>query len=634
MANKDIVKIDGASFDAMLERLTEIIKSRPVAERWTDFLEFSSNVIITELIAAGMSFNNYESKVALREAFLHISTRLSSKIGVAETLGYSVNRGQNRRLRLTIEPSISISIPALSVIGLCKEVDLVNIDPIILNTDQVQDIDVTVGRLFEEELKYATNKPTRMRFMTEGVSEDVRLYVNGVDTSFSKEILEMTDDMFCMLTNHLQSVDVLYLNEAGNIKAGDVLTIRFVKREDLVYNYTDIKFDYGKIKKIKQIMGDQSVETLDQIEYNAPISHEVQKVVRGRRDYHQYLPALNSDIISSNYMDITPAVIAISYLKKDETFFNREEKDALLLRLMERRPFGVEPPKDLIDPIVVDLKLLVTITLMSFEIPPTMNGDIKKLFDIYDKSLAARIDFKDAEKMVESSLEYVKIARVTIDAPIWENRQYKTGDFIRDSRTNLYYKARIIQRTGSVEPDWPLEEDVEVIDGRVIWKSYLAYKPAKDWRPNFEYYYILSTVKKVESGTSSEINYECVNFVNKTGDVEPDWSLEVGSLYFDNDIVWELRAFRDPEYADSWQADTQTEIGDQVNVLEYVLKAVCIGHCRKGLGTEPEWPTTTGYWVDDGELEWMCMGADVKPQKLDWNQYFSLDIGVVLENDT
>ncbi len=96
MALNDIIRVDGASFGAQLAQLTAWIKQRPEEERWTDFLESSSNRVLTELIAAGMSFNNYESKIALREAFLHISTRLSSKIGVAETIGYSVNRGKNR----------------------------------------------------------------------------------------------------------------------------------------------------------------------------------------------------------------------------------------------------------------------------------------------------------------------------------------------------------------------------------------------------------------------------------------------------------------------------------------------------------------------------------------------------------
>jgi hypothetical protein len=620
----------------MLEKITEIVKTRPESERWVDFLEFSSNVIITELIASGMSFNNYESKIALREAFLHISTRLSSKIGVAETLGYSVNRGQNKRLILTVEPSISITLPALSVIGVCKEADIVNRDPIIFNAGQIQDINVTVGRLFEEELTYSTGKPTRMRFLTEGVSEDVRLYLNDIDTEFTSEILEMTDGKFCMITNHLQSVDVLYLNMSGEgVKAGDVLKIRFVKREDLIYQYSDLKFDYGKIKEIKQDTGDQSIETLSQIEYNAPVSHEVQKVIRGRRDYHQYLPALNSDIVSSNYRDITPAVIAVTYLKKDETFFTPGEKEELLEGLMARRPFGVEPPQDLIDPVKMPLQLSVTITLMSYTVPPTMQEDIEQLLSTYDMVLATTINFKDCEKLIESSLDYVKIARVIINAQYWQDIPYRESDYVRADGSqyeDMFFKVRIAQKSGGIEPVWPTEPDEIVTDGRIIWQSFLAFQPSPDWKAATEYFY-LATVKPVNSGTSSEIHYRCIGFVNKTGLEAPDWSLLTESLYYDNDIVWEIRQAIEGEIIPEWEADTQTDIGYQVNVLEGTLKAVCVGYCRKGTGVQPDWPLAEGEWVVDGELVWTCLGRIVKPQTLKWNEYFKMAINVNLEDN-
>lgn len=630
---KSPVIIDGASFEAMEKKLLEIVQSRPEEERWADFLEFSSNVVLMDLIASGMSYNNYESKIALREAFLHISTRLSSKIGVAETLGYSVNRGQNKRLKLTVEPSVTISLPALSVIGICNEAELVNVEPVVLNSGQVITFDAVVGRLFEEEQIYYTDQLTRLRFLTEGASEDLKLYLNGTEIEYTEEILEMVDGKFCLLTNHLQSVDLFYLNLTDpKISLGDVAKIRFIKRENLFYALTDVKFDYGIIREIMEGSKDQEIETLTQIEYNAPLYHEVQKVIRGRRDYHKYLPSLDSSIIDSNYMDISPAVVAVTYLRDDESYFSREEKDELLQGLMARRPFGVEPPKDLIDPIGENLQLNVELTLMSYDTPLTVTADVDRLLAGYNMILGTSINFKDAEKTLEYILDYVKIARITVNAPTWEDTPYLGRSWVTPTdadNPNLYYQSRLTYNSGASEPTWPTVPGDQVVDGGLIWEAYLAFKPAPDWEANKEYKY-LDTVKKVGSGTTMDIYYECVGFVNKTGTVVPSWPVQVGTLVYDNQVVWEIRDAVEGETYGTWSADTNLQVGFQVSVLPNLLKAVVLSFCGKGSGTEPTWPEVVGDVVLDGNIEWKTCLLEETLSPLGWNQYYRLTNKVTL----
>jgi hypothetical protein len=164
----------------------------------------------------------------------------------------------------------------------------------------------------------------------------------------------------------------------------------------------------------------------------------------------------------------------------------------------------------------------------------------------------------------------------------------------------------------------------------------LAFKPAPDWEAEQEYFY-LATVKPVDSGTSSDIYYQCIGFVNKTGQEVPDWDdIAFGTLYYDLDVVWEVRQVVEAEIVPEWEPDKQTEIGDQVNILENTYKAVCIEYCRKGTGEQPDWPLVEGDTVEDGELVWTCMGPEklkenLKPQTLHWNEYYKMSIEIELK---
>lgn len=623
-----VIDTRSISYTQILNDLNNFIESAPDWERWKDFFESDPGQVIVQLLAGVDTHLSYQITLSLREGFLHTALRTSSKIGIAETLGYSVRRGRNRQYRLTVVPSATVSIPHLSIIGRVKNVDLVNIGTLDLIAGQPQQIIVAPGLLVQETYRYSTSNLGVARFLSESVSEDFVLTLNNVEVPVSSNIIDLINDKYVVLTNHLTSVDVFYLNE-GNYKysTGSELTLRFIQTSRIVYNDTDLSFDYGTITNIESYRPYEPIETNSSIEVTAPIYHETQNLIRGRSDYRKTFLLLDSNLSDTAEFDFSAAQVDLSYVKNDETLASPSQKQEYLTQLASYRPFGVQPPSGIHDPLRNVLPLLITINRLVSTLPATVELDVRAILEPFQRTFGTNLLFDDIENDIEQTLSYVKTARIKVNCPPWAAGPYIDRTFATANDPTMIYKANIINKTGSAQPAWDDTPGARTIDNRIVWECDTYICDAVAWEPDT----VKTYGQRVVVGDCS-VSFRCIGFVNKSGATEPDWPIESGGTIIDNEIQWMLLV--QPEITPgTWQADTNYFPGDAVkgpgNLVAFVVNFV-----RESGPTEPTWPTEEFGEFDDGEIRWIAQGIDRDPFILAdiWNMYHVLDISVTITN--
>ena len=165
-----------------------------------------------ELLAGLAEFFAYHSTMVKRETYLQEALQRTSNIGIAQTLGYSVFRGKNDHLSLTVVPSTDTTIKKYTVIGSVLGYDLVSLDTVSLNYEKPVTIRCVVGTLKQEVKSISTNKISRFRFTSPKVTEDICLYLNSTEVPIHTEYLKLDDDYYVVISNPNDSVDVFYLN--------------------------------------------------------------------------------------------------------------------------------------------------------------------------------------------------------------------------------------------------------------------------------------------------------------------------------------------------------------------------------------------------------------------------------------
>ena len=346
-----IIGVDSLSFTSILNSLTNYFNSQADSEKFKDFYESSTGKLIVRFLSAFGSFISYMVTVARRENYITYAQNTTSLIGLAQNLGYSVSRGKNEIINMTVVPNMTGFIPANTVVGSVKGVDLVTVNEVSLNYGVSSTIQVYIGSLKTETLTVATSELTVFRFISTNVSDYISLYLNynpnttNTALPVSSYIRDLANDKYIAISNPLGAVDVMYL-QAGNYNYSptDTITLEYVELAQVSYTISDLLFDFGIVSSVSSVLPYIVSESNNNIVLNAPLYHETQVLIRGRNDYLKQFESLGYNLVSTNSNDFTSAIVELSYLSDDYTILNNIEKTNVLTSLDSMRAMGIPLP--------------------------------------------------------------------------------------------------------------------------------------------------------------------------------------------------------------------------------------------------------------------------------------------------
>jgi rhodanese-related sulfurtransferase len=374
-----------------------------------------------------------------------------------------------------------------------------------------------VGLVKEEEVIVDTVALSAFRFTKNLVSSDLRVLLNDTEVSISELILDLLNEKFVVQSNALGSVDVKYLNLdtfAVRYAISDVLKLEWIELKNISYNAsTDVKFDFGTLTGVETLSIFQDPELIEAIKINASIFNETQFTIRGRKDYLKIFRQLDTTLLDTSGRDVTPAVVELCYVKDDLSLFLPLEKTQLIAKLASIRTFGVEPPL-IADPTIVFLDLDFSVVLQSTS-GNAVNA-VNAVIDPYQKVLNEFVDFQQVEENIEDN-DFVKIARVSIDAPTWlANTNYLRGKHVTPPSPNgfIYEMIDIAYFSGSTTPAFDCTEGEITNDNGIMWIASdkgLCDDPP-DWMPSTRYF-IGDVVKDASCPTSI---FTATSFINRS----------------------------------------------------------------------------------------------------------------------
>lgn len=468
-----IINPNSVSVQQIKADLQSYLDSAPDSLKWKDFFATGSGQTMVDLIAGLGAFIAYNVIVGRRENFLPYVQNNSSAVGIAQALGYSAYRGRNAILQLTIIPSTTALIPKFTVVGTVKDQDLILLDDAIVNAGVATTMRVVIGLLQTEQQTVTTKEPQSFKFTTPGVSQDTRVFLNSVEVNTSERILDMINQKFAVQTNVLGSVNVLYLNldtYVTQYNVGDIINIEWVALKDTTFTSTDLKFDFGSISSFTLESSFVPAESTASIQVNAPLFSETQFIIRGRDDYMKTFRLLSQALSDTSYVDVSPAVVDLSYAQKESCLFTNAQLVQFISQLSLFRPMGLAPPT-ISHPTIDFLDLVVSIKTLNAAGNPSV--DVGVILDALEKVLEQKVVFADLENSIER-FSYIKIARVAIGTTQWAaNQYYRFGKHVTASPdTGKIYKANSFAYfAGSVEPTWPavLPLTQRTVDGQIVW---------------------------------------------------------------------------------------------------------------------------------------------------------------------
>jgi hypothetical protein len=410
-----IIDPSSVSFSQIKTDIIEYLNAKPEAAVWKDFYESGVGTTFIELLAGFATYNSYTTTVGRRETYLfHIENR-SSGVAIAQSLGHSCFRGKNVHLSLNITPSATEVITDMSVIGTYKEYSIVSIGSYALTVNIPITIEVVLGSLKSESIDIESDALKIFRFESILMSDDIQLKLNGNILPLSETILDLLEDRYVGLSNSLGALDIMYLNQ-GSYKYvyGDTLILYYIELKEFTFSsISDLSLTNGIVNTATTINIYQIPETIPQIQINAPLTHEIGSVVKGRNDFKDILKFLIAGAVDTNAYDVSAAVIELTYVKEDLTLLTALEKVDILEELDVYRPFGILLPT-IKDPTQINIALAITITLntlLDSVGQGVIDNDIATISAIYEKLLGITMDLTDVEYDIEG-LSYVKVARV------------------------------------------------------------------------------------------------------------------------------------------------------------------------------------------------------------------------------
>lgn len=268
----------------------------------------------------------------------------------------------------------------------------------------------------------------------------------------------------------------------------------------------------------------------------------------------------------------------------DRTDAPKYVKNICAEQLAKYRQYGVSPAI-ITDPrlVVIDVQFhLVNRTNID---RVTMQHDLFKVIDKYQRRLNTWIDTKTLEETIEEDLDYIKIARATITGnnktqEYQEGHLYRVKDVIRVPDSPYLYVAHRIETGGYGYTQW---RD----------RSY------------------------------SQIQ-------------EPDWNdpvkTQVGMTFKDGKLIWIIKDRSDLTYNLNtfWEPDTVYPIGAAVlptlNVCSsYYCEVIEVEY------QEINWPTKVGTSILDGRVYWTCIDPEKTAVPLGWDEYYMINYSFTYE---
>lgn len=628
-----VINPASVSNELVLQDLLNYINAKPATSRWKDLFDSSAGRVIVELIAGLGVYTAYNTITSRRETYLEAAVNRSSCIGAAKFLGYSVSRGTNAHLTLTITPNVTTTFDKWDVLGTVKDTTILAAENLILNEGIETTINVIIGSTNEESVTASTDGITIFRFTSTSVSNDLRLYLNDTELTFTSAILDLVDGGWVAISNAYGAVDVMNLNSGTyTYVAGDTIKINYVNLYNLSFVLADLNFNYGDISSFEYINTYEEPETKDNVKVNAPLYHETQYVVRAREDYPKILGTLSTDIISTNHSDLSPAIVKVSYVLTDLTLLSSTAKEAYITTLSKNRAMGVAPCV-FVDPIKKGLNLYIKIYLIVDSDASTVTTDTATILANYQKILGQSVNFRNIEKAYED-LDYVKVARISFNTgTTWlADTSYKLSNIVIPNTTNgfIYEAIAFIKESSSTEPTWPTVYNGTVIDGGVEWVCLPIDGTPSDWAASTSYSIGSQVLPMVHNG----FMYEVQDFVFYSGSSEPTWPTISGTEVKDNNLVWVAMAYSGTPSA--WSDSTRYKKGDIVkdtSSTSPTLMFQCIDYCGISGSSEPTWPTTEAGLIIDNELKWKCRLAENNPDTLGWNEYYVASYTITLVSE-
>lgn len=614
------------SFNSIKNALQNYIQNKSdVTKTWKDFYTAGAGETILELDAAVAAFYAFHFIIGRRESYLNVAQNYNSVIGAASALGYNASRGHNLYLNLNIVPLKTQTLSKWSVIGSYAEYDIILLQDAILNKGVATNICCAVGNLSVQTLKIPTTNLQQFVFTAPDVTDDCRLILTDKEVPFSTELKDAMADKYIMLTNAFGAVDVFYLNQ-GNYKytTADTLNLQYIQRNNIEFktmSRSNINLDIAEqVEEMTLIEDRVDVEDKEHIRLAAPIYHETNNVVRARKDYVKFLKQNNANIIDANDKDINPGLIALTYLKRQQTengteLLTEEEKQDYVKSIMEICPDGVA--KAFIeDPVRIVRELSINLWQKTNEnIQATIEEDIDAILAKYRNKLQPVLDLDQIEHDIET-LPGIKIARVQLETKEYNcNTKYKLYDMVKIPKVlvgNKYedwimYCAAIQSQTGTNEPDWAAAPDNgdQIQDNNFIWEKTNKYANSisAQWRQNGEY------------DLYSDVNSSYLVPPHTTLRTQPVWG---NSSVVDGNITWNL--LKDyPNKLSTRQINTKYEKGQNVIIKQGSNQAIyTVTEVRHRSGaTEPNWDTAKQEHSTllDNALTWTLVYKGWEPER-------------------
>lgn len=652
-----IVDPSHISQEEILADLNLFIQSKPDAAAWRDYFAGGAGTTVTELIAGMGSFLAFQTIVARREAFLRYAQNRSSLIGHAQNRGYSIYRGLNPRIEITMIPTVTTTLTKHTDIGSVKDTDLILLDDVMLVAGTPVTFVCTIGTVRTEEIVYTGNSgPAYMRFKQPLVSEDCIVKLNGSEVNVSKRLVDAETGSYVFQSNAVGSVDVFYLNSPAYplITTGDVISIEYVTYNALQFVASDVKVDYDGVQLAVITQRIVAPETNIAIATNAPLYAETQYVVRAREDYLKILRLLNPSIIETGFSDISPMVVAMHYIKNDLVLLTADEKEVLINAVISARNLGLAPP-EFVEPTRVPLTLICNAKFVT--LTAGLDVAIKSICSNEGKLFARAMDFDHLENQVED-LPGIKVARFEVGTIPWTaNMTVQHGQHVNiGNGSNFVYRASEIQyRSAAVEPVWPTVVGDKVTDGRVVWEckyferqcdpfnpSLPLIPPRATWAANTNYkkdQIVIPTVLGI-------FEYVAVETLNKSGAIEPVWPERngattesmIGKTKQDQDILWQaVPTIGTPTV---WVPNKIYRKGDAVIATNQTASDTvgvmfqAIGYLGTAGATSPVFPLTEFSSVADGNVVWYTVNKTSAPSKLRRHEFYVIEAEVNLVNGT
>lgn len=390
-----------------------------------------------------------------------------------------------------------------------------------------------------------------------------------------------------------------YSESKYNYDTGDILKLQYIETERIAFDSESLSITIGTPLVYTVENKFQEPETIDRIRETAPLYHETQHVIRGREDYRKLLRTTLTDIADTNSHDISPAVVAVTYVKDHTTVtwtanMYVDEGDEVLPAYQNG---------------------FIYRALNSGYVASNQYGKSDKyepMWSVLENTLT------EDNQLVWRAMEL----NIVANADTWKpGFTYRVGDYCLPKDVENYPNVMFrVDRVNS-EPDWPVFIGNKVTDNQVEWECVDTIK-----LNGYEASYY-QTEKEYKVGDLVQPVIETGYFYKaltggKSGNIEPIWPTTICSTVIDNEIEWECYDLLDSSFYQKNTAQNTLEKYRPFGVQPPIIEDPSLVHV--GLGIYIDLKTA----VDEGKVL-----SDVKELLNQYQKILALDINIIdLEN--